>query len=158
MKSELMYYAAYGMNTNTQAMKLRTGNPREIGACILRDHKLRFAVHADVIPAPGTNVECALWEINSEHLDALDIREGYPHYYERKKVEVVDKKDNTVYTAWIYYMTPGNALALPSDAYLASIERGYKHFGINMLQLDLALSEVIQNQPNLKPVIGSGQA
>lgn len=135
-------YAAYGMNTDPEAMKMRTGNPVPIGAGIIRDHAFRFAVHADVYPCVGVNTNVVLWEITQDHLAALDLREGYPTYYDRKMVDV-EMEDGTVHSAWMYYMTPGQPVHPPSDGYYAMLDRGYTAFGVPKTQIVESLAASI---------------
>lgn len=127
------YYFAYGMNTDPQQMALRTGSPLAIGRAIVRNHAFRFAMHADVYPCQGIITNGVLWKINTNQLESLDIREGYPYYYQRKVVDV--ECDGKVYQAWMYFMTSDHVNYPPSDEYYRMLERGYTHFHVPLKQI-----------------------
>jgi gamma-glutamylcyclotransferase (GGCT)/AIG2-like uncharacterized protein YtfP len=131
------YYFAYGMNTDPIAMVLRTGEPRAIGRGIVRDHAFRFATHADVFPQPGTNTYGVLWELDDRQLAMLDIREGYPRYYDRKIVVV--ESGGRSYAAWMYFMTPGHTEQPPYESYYDMLTNGYTTFGLPLSQIEDAL-------------------
>ena len=105
MSNKVLMFS-YGMNTDPEQMQMRTGQPVAIGRALVRDHAFRFALHADVFPQPGTTTHGVFWEIDDAALAALDMREGYPYYYDRKLVPV--EANGKTYTAWMYYMTPGH--------------------------------------------------
>ncbi len=128
---------SYGMNTDPGAMALRTGVPTPIGRGLVRDHAFRFATHADVFPRPGTNTFGVLWELDDSQLAQLDIREGYPTYYDRKKVVV--ESGGQSYEAWMYYMTPGHAEQPPYESYYKMLTSGYTTFGVPLTQIEDAL-------------------
>jgi gamma-glutamylcyclotransferase (GGCT)/AIG2-like uncharacterized protein YtfP len=130
-------YFGYGMNTDPQQMIMRTGQPLALGRGMVRDHAFRFALHADVFPQEGTNTYGVLWEIDDEALKSLDMREGYPYYYDRKMVTV--EANGTTYQAWMYYMTPGHPERQPSQGYYDMLVRGYTTFNVPMEQIEAAL-------------------
>ena len=131
------YYAAYGMNTEPSAMAFRTSTSVPIGSGLIRDHAFRFATHADVYPQPGAVTHVVLWEIDDAGLAALDIREGYPHYYDRKIVDV--ECGGKTYQAIMYYMTPGHKEQPPYESYYKMLQSGYSTFGVPLTQIEDAL-------------------
>lgn len=131
------YYFAYGMNTDPEAMSLRTGTPTAIGRGLVRDHAFRFATHGDVYSKINSNTFGVLWEIDDAQLASLDIREGYPHYYDRKIVTV--EAGGTTYEAWMYFMTPGHLDEPPHQSYYDMLTRGYTAFGVPLTQIIDAL-------------------
>jgi gamma-glutamylcyclotransferase (GGCT)/AIG2-like uncharacterized protein YtfP len=133
------FYFAYGMNTDTEAMALRTGTPLAIGRGMVRDHAFRFAIHADVFPKPGTNTFGVLWELDDDQLASLDKREGYPYYYNRKKVTV--EAGGQSYEAWMYFMTPGHVSQPPYQSYYDMLSRGYTTFDVPLSQIEDALEQ-----------------
>jgi gamma-glutamylcyclotransferase (GGCT)/AIG2-like uncharacterized protein YtfP len=135
-------YFSYGMNTDPGAMALRTGTPVAIGRGLVRDHAFRFATHADVFPQPGTNTFGVLWELDDDQLASLDIREGYPTYYDRKIVTV--ESGGRSYDAWMYYMTPGHREEPPYDGYYKMLTSGYTAFDVPMSQIEDALEAAYQ--------------
>lgn len=132
-------YFGYGMNTDPEQMRMRTGQPLALGRGLVRDHAFRFALHADVYPQEGTNTYGVLWEIDDEALKSLDAREGYPYYYDRKLVTV--EANGTTYQAWMYYMTPGHPERQPSQGYYDMLVRGYTTFNVPMEQIEVALEK-----------------
>jgi gamma-glutamylcyclotransferase (GGCT)/AIG2-like uncharacterized protein YtfP len=125
------------MNTDPEQMRLRTGESIAIGRAMVCDHAFRFALHADVYPKQGTDVYGVLWEIDDDALKALDGREGYPYYYDRKIVTV--ESSGQLYKAWMYYMTPGHPAREPSHGYYSMLVRGYTIFNVPMKQIEDAL-------------------
>jgi len=112
-----MYYLAYGMNTNRDAMAARCPKAKPLGGFYLPDHRLTFrGVALMVLPV-------VLWEITHDCLRALDRLEGYPTLYDRRKIN----------GDWLIYDMNGNkgALATPSSGYYDMIEQGYKDFGLD---------------------------
>lgn len=144
------YYFAYGMNTDTDAMALRTGTPIAIGRGLVRDHAFRFAVHADVFPEPGTITHGVLWELDDQQLASLDIREGYPRYYDRKIVTV--EAGGQSYDAWMYFMTPGHPVAEPYESYYEMLTRGYTTFGVPLKQIIDARRDAVAAYRKSPPV------
>ena len=138
-----MEYFSYGMNTDPHSMNERLGKdkcaPKPLGAATLQDWRFRFAYYADVVPSPGNEVYGALWDINEDHLRALDAREGYPYYYNRKQVQV--ESGGRKYMAWVYFMQPGEPLAPPSKSYWDMLVRGYTHFNLPITQIEIAKGE-----------------
>lgn len=133
------FYFAYGMNTDPQAMYQRTGDSLAIGRAKLPGWRFRFAYYADVVEDAAAAADGVLWELTDQGLDNLDIREGYPYYYNRRMVEV--QCQGQVYQAWVYYMRDGEPLALPSDSYLEMLHRGYSGFHVPQHQIRRALAE-----------------
>lgn len=135
-----MYYFAYGMNTDPTAMSERLAKsdrvPFAIGAAVLEDWQFRFAYYADVQPKDGSKVEGVLWSISKEHLKALDAREGFPYYYNRKIVKV--KVNDLEVSAWVYFMQEGEPTAPPSQNYLDMLIRGYNTYGADLAQVYIA--------------------
>lgn len=133
------YYFAYGMNTDPGAMVQRTGNPKSLGRARLQGWRFRFAYHADVVPDPSAYVDGVLWKISDSHLASLDLREGYPTYYDRKTVTVEHGGD--LYEAIVYYMQSGEPLAPPAESYLGMLHSGYTAFYVPQDQINRALTE-----------------
>ena len=132
------YYFGYGMNTNYHSMKSICPNSKDLGAATLSNHKLRFALYADIVPTPNEMVHGVLWEITTECLRMLDMREGYPNYYDRKIVKV--NYNGVELDAWVYYMQPGNELAPPLDYYFTMCCEGYREHNVDTKQLYEALN------------------
>ena len=83
------FYIAYGSNLNLEQMADRCPTARVVGATVLDDYQLVFQRVATIVPRPGAKVPVAIWEIDEECEEALDIYEGYPHLYRKENKEVV---------------------------------------------------------------------
>lgn len=124
-----MYYFGYGMNTNKKQMATRCPASVSLGAAKLPEHIFEFRVHADVREEPGVVTDGVLWKITDTCLAALDILEGYPHYYERKTVNV-EHPELGVVEALVYYMNDQSDLAAPHDSYYDMLIEGYTEHGV----------------------------
>lgn len=128
-----MLYFAYGMNTNSQGMASRCPKAVSHGRAVLLNHSFRFAGPADVVKCPDSFVDGVLWTITPECLEALDILEGYPHFYNRRNKKVLHQ--GRVYEAMTYFMQPGHLDSAPSDGYFNMVVEGYQEHGVPTEQL-----------------------
>lgn len=142
-----MKYFAYGMNTNSSEMRCRCPRAQSLGAAILPDHEFRFATHADIIEYPGLETHGVLWEITKDCETALDLLEGFPHYYQKKMVTVQHQGQEI--QAMTYYMTGDRPDALPSSSYLAMIMDGYHEHHVPTEQIHLSI-DYIENMEYVK--------
>jgi gamma-glutamylcyclotransferase (GGCT)/AIG2-like uncharacterized protein YtfP len=129
-----MLYFAYGMNTNPQEMAHRCPGAVSMGHARLLDHSFRFAQHADVEPCEDSFVDGVLWQINQDHLEALDLLEGYPHYYDRVVASAVHQ--SRTYHVLVYRMQPGRQNYPPTRGYYTLIQEGYRAHGVPSDQLE----------------------
>lgn len=129
----MIYYFAYGMNTNKEQMARRCPAAQCIGPAVLPGYRFRFAGHADIVSDEASSVEGVLWYITEECLEALDRLEGYPVYYDCK--EVLVKCNSEDYFAEVYYMNPGNPDALPGEYYYNMVVDGYRQHGVSTHQI-----------------------
>lgn len=127
-------YFAYGANLNKSAMKLRCPGAKYIGRAKLAQHHLMFRAKssgagvADVVPRDGRAVLGALWELDDDHIRALDRFEGYPYLYTRERVLVTD--DRGIDHMTIVYKMTGGHFATPSRFYYSTISEGYIDCGL----------------------------
>lgn len=128
-----MLYFAYGMNTNRSEMAQRCPGALSLGHARLIDYSFRFAVHADVVKCKSSFVDGVLWSIDDFHLNALDRLEGYPYYYNRRRLRVAH--NDRVVMAETYYMQPGNLDAWPGQGYFDMVVEGYKQHGVPLDQV-----------------------
>ena len=127
-----MLYMAYGMNTNRDAMSVRCPKAKPLGGFYLPDTRLVFRSVADIVPDTETICPVVLWEITLDCLRSLDQLEGYPHLYNRRKIN----------TDWIVYeMNDKTRNRPPNGGYYKMIEDGYKDFGLDDYKLRVALAE-----------------
>jgi gamma-glutamylcyclotransferase (GGCT)/AIG2-like uncharacterized protein YtfP len=128
-----MLYFAYGMNTNRSGMAQRCPGALSLGHARLIDYSFRFAHHADVVKSKSSFVDGVLWVIDNYHLVSLDGLEGYPFYYNRRKLRVAH--NDRIVMAETYYMQPGNLDALPAQHYFDMMVEGYKEHNVPLDQL-----------------------
>ena len=136
-----MFYLAYGMNTNREAMAYRCPKAKPMGGFYLPNHRLIFRGVADFRADKDAILPVVLWQITDDCLAALDMLEGYPDHYDRR---VINRE-------WIIYDMNGNKnhLYKPSGGYYNMIQDGYKYFGLNDYNLrsakrDAELSDVLE--------------
>jgi gamma-glutamylcyclotransferase (GGCT)/AIG2-like uncharacterized protein YtfP len=129
-----MLYFAYGMNTNPVEMSHRCPGAVSLGHARLINHTFRFAQHADVEPCADSYVDGVLWEITDEHLRALDLLEGYPHYYNRVVSSVIHGV--RTFHVLVYRMQPGHLDSEPTRGYYNLIQEGYRAHGVPTDQLE----------------------
>lgn len=124
-----MLYFAYGMNTNNNAMSKTS---KRLGPAKLLDYKWEMLQFANVFETPGVTAIGILWEIDENELQDLDIREGYPTFYNRVMSSVEYNGELT--QAWVYYMTTHYRTKLtgckPSQHYYDSVVEGYAQDGL----------------------------
>ena len=128
-----MLYFAYGMNTNRSEMTHRCPGALSLGHARLIDYSFRFAHHADVVKSKSSFVDGVLWTIDDFHLNALDQLEGYPHYYNRRRLRVAH--NDRIVMAETYYMQPGNLDSLPGQSYFNMVVEGYNQHNIPLDQV-----------------------
>lgn len=135
-----IYYFAYGMLTDPDYI----GAADFIGPAELRGFKFKLYRYANVEASPGSTVVGTLWRIDQALLDELDIVEGYPSLYNRKSVPVYSS--GKMYKAQVYTMTLDTRQRLkntyPTEHYIQTIVKGYKHAGLNLDQLYNSLEEL----------------
>ena len=128
-----MLYFAYGMNTNRSGMAQRCPGALSLGHARLIDHSFRFATHADVVKCKGSFVDGVLWAVDEFHIKSLDHLEGYPFYYNRRRLRVAH--EDRIVMAETYYMQPGNLDSLPGQGYFDMVVEGYKEHRVPTEQL-----------------------
>ena len=128
-----MYYLAYGMNTNREAMASRCPKAKPMGGFYLPDYRLTFRGVADFRHDVDMVLPVVLWEITQDCLRALDILEGFPHLYDRRKIN----------GDWLIYDMNGNkgSLRKPSNHYYTMISEGYRDFGLDDWHLRAAAED-----------------
>lgn len=141
-----MLYAAYGSNTNLDQMARRCPNSKRVCNGIIENYKLVFNVHLDIIPCKNENVYVVLWEIDSKDWKSLDMYEGYPQYYIRKKVDVV-RENGKREKAIVYVMTDDcKGISPPARNYFYNCEIGFIENGLPTESLYNALEYSVYNE------------
>ena len=137
-----MLYVAYGSNLNLEQMEWRCPNSKTIGNGVIEDWKLVFNTHADIIPCKGKNVPVVVWDVPSVDWNYLDVYEGYPKYYVKRKIKV-RMNDGKVKACIVYVMANNNKGFYPPDLYYwKTIKEGYQDNNItDFTALNEALCE-----------------
>lgn len=146
MEMRKRYYIAYGSNLSVEQMAIRCPDAKIAGMAALKDWKLCFKVHADIVPCEGRVVPVLVWEISERDEKSLDVYEGFPHYYVKRDLSITltdlnGRKPRKI-TAMVYVMAEGHEeLRMPMKGYYDVLAEGYERFGFNKYQLELALRE-----------------
>ena len=144
------YYFAYGMNTNIDEMTKRCPKAINLGKCILKDYELKFRHHADIDYKYGSELEGVLWDITEDCERALDSLEGYPFYYDKIEVIVIQDQPNryghTHSLAMAYIMTSKGEEQPPSVHYEDCLIAGYTANALDVIKLTVKIEELIMNQ------------
>ena len=139
------YYMAYGSNLSVKQMAHRCPDAKIAGMAALQDWKLAFRTHATIEPCAGRVVPVLIWEISQRDEKNLDRYEGWPEYYRKEDLTVtmtdLDGKNPQEVTAMVYLMEEGHDIRVPYRGYLDTLEEGYRRFGFNPYQLELAMKE-----------------
>jgi gamma-glutamylcyclotransferase (GGCT)/AIG2-like uncharacterized protein YtfP len=144
-KDKDLLYFAYGMNTNVDGMAGRCPRAVSFGRAQLLGHRFRFAGPADVQRDWRFNVDGVLWDITDQCLTSLDRLEGYPFYYNRRKLRVAH--NDRIVMAETYYMQPGHRNYAPSNGYFNCVLEGYSEFGVPTEQLYKNVTESVTFLP-----------
>lgn len=137
-----MLYFAYGSNMNWTQMQGRCPSARAIGIARLPDHRLAFTRKsvkracgvADALFEAGRNVWGVVFEISQPDVIALDKSEGYRpgreenSYWRRQRMVFLDGDDERPITAEAYFAEPESDPPPPSQAYMALILSGARHW------------------------------
>ena len=132
-------YFAYGSNLDLEGMASRCPDSEPVGRAILDGWTLTFRGVADIERRAGLQTHGALWRISDRDLERLDAYEGYPSLYRRELVPVRTAEGELVA---LTYVMNDDYLGLPSLPYYGTIKRGYEHWGLPMLALEMALAQV----------------
>ena len=139
------YYIAYGSNLSVEQMAHRCPDAKVAGMAALEGWKLVFRMHATIEPAEGRVVPVLIWEISERDERNLDRYEGYPSYYYKQDMDITmtdfDGKNPQEIIALVYLMAEGHEIRMPYRGYLDTLAEGYRRFGFNPYQLELAAKE-----------------
>jgi len=139
-----MLYFAYGSNLDTNQMARRCPRARPVGPAVLTKHALCFAgfsqvwggAVASVTRRDGWQTEGLLYSVTPRDLDALDIYEGHPFVYRRRR-KIVITPDGRRRVAYLY-IHRARTRFVPGSDYLAVIRRAYWRYGFDAAVLNAA--------------------
>lgn len=132
-----MYYFAYASNLNRKQMAEHCPGAKPKFTATLPNWKLIFSGWsrkwrggvASIKPCRGEKVIGAVYEISEKDLESLDKHEGYPAIYNRIKVTVYTDEGDAA-EAVTYVKVEQSEETRPSPEYLATIQQGYKDWGL----------------------------
>lgn len=128
------YYFAYGSNTNLAQMAVRCPSAKALGVATLPEYALMMRGVADIEQVEGARCHGVLWHISKGNQATLDRYEGYPYFYDRKRIDVIHNGEKV--SAIVYEMFEKSHTYRPTKAYYDKIKNGYKAFHINQVQLE----------------------
>jgi len=135
-------YFAYGSNMNWTQMQDRCSSARVVSIARLPDHRLAFTRRsvkracggADALIEAGRSVWGVVFEISGADVIALDKSEGYRpgreenSYWRSPRIVFLDGDDRRPITAEAYFAEPESDPPPPSQAYMALILSGARHW------------------------------
>lgn len=135
-----IYYLAYGSNLNLRQMRRRCPDAEVVGTTELQDYRLMFkgsktGSYLTVEKAKGYKVPLGVWLVSEQDLARLDVYEGYPAFYYRKRINILVEETNATQAkceAIIYIMHEDRELGVPSNQYVETCVEGYKDFGFDI--------------------------
>lgn len=135
-----MLYAAYGSNMNIEQMSWRCPNSKVVGKGMIKNYKLKFSYHADIVYSDGNCVPVVLWEVPEVDFYALDRYEGVRGgYYKRVNLPVSTSRG--LKNAIVYVMCDEHNYQMPSESYYLTIKEGYTDNKISRRYLYNAIIE-----------------
>lgn len=143
-QGEMKYYIAYGSNLNIGQMKHRCPDAKIIGTSMLKDWRLLFkgsktGSYLTIEREAGGCVPIAVWAVSDRDEKKLDRYEGYPTFYYKQNMMLVNDKTGKLMDAFIYIMHEDRKIGVPSDLYVDTCLEGYRDFGFNETYLKKAL-------------------
>jgi gamma-glutamylcyclotransferase len=131
-----MYYFAYASNLNRKQMAERAPDSKPRFIATLPNFKLTFTARlgrqggvASITPHRGEKVIGAVYEISERDLRRLDVKEGYPTVYDRRKVTVWTETNDSIEAITYIKMDQSREIP-PSSDYLDIIRQGYRDWQI----------------------------
>ena len=146
------YYLAYGSNLNVSQMKQRCPNAKPAGTAIIRNYELLFkgsktGSYLTIEPKKGEKVPVAVWEVTESDEKRLDLYEGFPNFYYKKKIRLSVKwatGGTKRLTAFVYIMHEERKLGVPSRQYMTTCMEGYQDFGFDRKFLETAFRKSLK--------------
>ena len=154
-------YFAYGSNINLNQMECRCPAASVAGPVVLENYELLFRRNgfATIAPKEGEQVQGLLWSITPERERSLDRYEGYPRFYDKRKVTVRDSEGRSL-SVMAYIMDERfREPMLPTDTYYNGILEGYRQNGLPVSALkeawEHAVREVHQETERINASLGN---
>jgi len=143
----MVYYFAYGGNTNPIHMNRTYPNSKLIGVTYLPNYRLVFQStewysqlypnntsieqsYCNIIPDKSTRVFGVLYDCPEEDIQKLDVQERYPNLYTKVKIPNLN--------AFTYIMNTDNCIEqTPTERYFNVVLYGYKAYNLPISQLEI---------------------
>ena len=143
-----LLYLAIGSNLDQSQMYARCPSARMLGPAVLPHYRLSFCGYsqrwdggsATAIYDRKSSIQGILYELTPEGLFTLDLYEGVPWIYSRKKKYVVGTSGDRV-EANVYVLRDREPNR-PSPDYFKMIGVAYRKFNFDMRGLKAAMREV----------------
>ena len=140
-------YFAFGSNLHAIQMHGRCPKARKIGPATLYGYRLAFCGYslrwdggtATAIADQKSKVQGLLYELNPDGLFALDLYEGIPWIYQRRKRVVTSQNGESV-NAYVYLLRDREPNK-PSKVYYKVIEMAYLELNFDVQMLKDAMEE-----------------
>lgn len=124
-------------------MKRRCPDAELVGTTELQDYRLMFkgsktGSYLTVEKAKGYKVPLGVWLVSEHDLARLDVYEGYPAFYYRKRINILVEETNATQAkceAIIYIMHEERELGVPSRQYVETCVEGYNDFDFDIKYL-----------------------
>lgn len=126
-------YFGYGSNLYSERIHINNPSAKKVAVAKLSDYTLSFGnfskgwggASATIKPKEGSYVWGVVWEIDMEHLPALDKQEGVPYVYQRlENMKVLTQKQEEL-TVLTYHLVKGLSMdPIPSAVYHDVILKG----------------------------------
>ena len=141
----MKYYVAYGSNLNLEQMAFRCPDAQIVGTGAIRDYALKYrgsktGSFATIIPQKGSWVPVLVWKISPNDERALDVYEGFPRFYYKKRMHIFLDGGARTY-AMAYVMNDKAVPGIPSQRYMQTILTGYLENGLDVQQLYKSLED-----------------
>jgi hypothetical protein len=132
----MKFYVAYGSNLNLEQMAYRCPDATIVGRGVIENYALKYrgsktGAYATVIKEEGKSVPVLVWKISPADERRLDVYEGFPTFYYKKKVLVTLENGHRVY-AMAYIMFDAALPGSPSNYYIRTIYDGYIANGLDV--------------------------
>lgn len=145
----MKHYIAYGSNLNVIQMKYRCPDATIVGTAELSGYRLLYkgsqsGSYLTIEEAEGKSVPVAIWRISALDERSLDIYEGFPHFYTKRKFKLdVATLDGVLRNlpCFAYVMKANRKPGIPTPRYIQTCKDGYEDFGFDVAVLDKALDD-----------------
>lgn len=147
----MKFYVAYGSNLNLAQMANRCPDAKIIAKGVIEGYALKYrgsktGSYATIIKEDGKSVPVLIWKISDVDERKLDVYEGFPTFYYKKRMLVRLENGRRMY-AMAYIMFDKAMPGIPSNYYVRTIYEGYL---ANDLDLNILFDSLDENEREVK--------